>query len=653
MNPKDECVKYQYTGSLVGIHWLVDVDDWTGWNVDIKDGASVKYLGVLHLHMDLFGPVTPRSINHEKYTLVIVDAYSRKNRTLIEAARTMLSGSVFLKQYWTEAIATACYTQNRSTFVKRHLKTPYEAFRKRIPNIDFLHVFGCPVFIHNHKDHLGNFDEKADDGYLLDTHLFPKPSESSTQEDNKLKKTYHIKFDESLDASKFTKASVDNINIAESERYPPDEYLHPYEPSQWYQTNSNEVSFVEPYESPEPVVLETESKHSNHINDEQIIDNIPSTKDIQIFEHLSSPKVEDTSVHDTIPIPNPSLSIPSMTSPAPQDRWSQDKHIKLVNVIGDLGAGMLTRAMARELSDASAHDVSLNKVWTLVPAPYGKTIIGLKWVFMNKRDETGIVIKNKARLVAQGYNQQEGIDYDETFVPVTILEAIKIFLAFATYMNFIVYQMYVKSAFLNGKLKEEVYVKQPLGFESSEFPNHIKQSERRISINQEKYVKDLLKKYDINGSSLKTPMVPPNNLGPDLNGKAVNETQYRGMIGSLMYLTASRLDIYFLTCACERYQENHKESHLIVVKRIFSAKKHQSMAMYSAEAKYVATAGCCANILWMKSQLTDYDIIYEKIWLLLAGPLKNTGRFPSAMEPAELGYNAGNSLQERNFQTPL
>ncbi|GJX76277.1 retrovirus-related pol polyprotein from transposon TNT 1-94 [Tanacetum coccineum] len=185
-------------------------------NFKTKQTSSIKKC--LHLlHMDLFGPVTPRSINHEKYTLVIVDEYSRnrilinfcdekgisqnfsspytpeqngvaerKNRTLIEAARTMLSGSVFSKQLWTEAVAIACYTQNRSTIVKRHRKTPYEIF-------------------------------------------------------------------------------------------------------------------------------------------------------------------QDTSVQDTIPIPNFSLSIPSMTSLVPQNRWSQDKHIELVNIIGDLGAGMLTRAMAKDL----------------------------------------------------------------------------------------------------------------------------------------------------------------------------------------------------------------------------------------------------------------------------------------------------------------
>nr|GEV62479.1 retrovirus-related Pol polyprotein from transposon TNT 1-94 [Tanacetum cinerariifolium] len=153
-------------------------------------------------------------------------------------------------------------------------------------------------------------------------------------------------------------------------------------------------------------------------------------------------------------------------------------------------AGMVTRAMAKELSAASAYkclvldffseeepkkvfealqhpgwvdamqdelnQFAKNKVWTLVPAPYGKTIVGSKWVFRNKRDETKIVIKNKARLVAQGYNQQEGIDYDETFAPVARLEVIRIFLAFSTYMNFIVYQIDVKNAFLNGRIRGDI-----------------------------------------------------------------------------------------------------------------------------------------------------------------------------------------------------
>ncbi|GJU94807.1 retrovirus-related pol polyprotein from transposon TNT 1-94 [Tanacetum coccineum] len=159
-------------------------------------------------------------------------------------------------------------------------------------------------YIHNHKDHLGKFDEKADDGYLLGYSLVSKAFKVFNTRRQQIEETYHITFDESLEAIKFSKPSVDNINIAKTERYPLDEYIYPYEPSQRYQTNSNDVSFIEPYECPEPVVLETKvssdqnghtnqndqsiqddeilndghSEHSNHTNNKQIIDNLLNTK---------------------------------------------------------------------------------------------------------------------------------------------------------------------------------------------------------------------------------------------------------------------------------------------------------------------------------------------------------------------------------------
>ncbi|GJT66906.1 hypothetical protein Tco_1018386 [Tanacetum coccineum] len=138
------------------------------------------------------------------------------------------------------------------------------------------------------------------------------------------------------------------------------------------------------------------------------------------------------------------------------------------------------------------------------------------------------------------------------------------------------------------------------------FRFQIEQSKRGISINKERYVKDLLRKYDKIGSSMNTLIVPPNILGPDLNGKAVNESQYKGMIGSLMNLTASRLGHSILNWSLCKTSSKHKESHLIVVKQIFRKST-------SADAEDVVVVGCCANILWIKSQLTDYDIIYEKI----------------------------------------
>ena len=114
-----------------------------------------------------------------------------------------------------------------------------------------------------------------------------------------------------------------------------------------------------------------------------------------------------------------------------------------------------------------------NKIWTLVPRPTNHPIIGTKWVFRNKMDELGNVVRNKARLVVQGYNQEEGIDFDETFAPVARIEAIRLLFAFACHMNFKLFQMDVKSAFLNGFIQEEVYVEQPSGFENFEKPNHV------------------------------------------------------------------------------------------------------------------------------------------------------------------------------------
>ncbi|GJT43454.1 putative ribonuclease H-like domain-containing protein [Tanacetum coccineum] len=122
----------------------------------------------------------------------------------------------------------------------------------------------------------------------------------------------------------------------------------------------------------------------------------------------------------------------------------------------------------------------LQKVWTLVDLPYGKRAIGTKWVYRNKKDKRGIVIKNKARLVAQGYTQEEGIDYDEVFDPVARIEAIRLFLAYALFKDFVVYQMDMKSAFLYGKIEEEVYVCQPLGFEDPKFPNRVYKVENAL-----------------------------------------------------------------------------------------------------------------------------------------------------------------------------
>ncbi|GKC07907.1 putative ribonuclease H-like domain-containing protein [Tanacetum coccineum] len=122
----------------------------------------------------------------------------------------------------------------------------------------------------------------------------------------------------------------------------------------------------------------------------------------------------------------------------------------------------------------------LQEVWTLVDLPNGKRAIGTKWVYKNKKDERGIVIKNKVRLVAQGYTQEEGIDYVEVFAPVARIKAIRLFLAYASFKDLVVYQMDVKSAFLYGKIEEDVYVCQPPGFEDPDFPDRVYKVEKTL-----------------------------------------------------------------------------------------------------------------------------------------------------------------------------
>ncbi|GJX89059.1 putative ribonuclease H-like domain-containing protein [Tanacetum coccineum] len=285
----------------------------------------------------------------------------------------------------------------------------------------------------------------------------------------------------------------------------------------------------------------------------------------------------------------------------------------------------------------------LHKVWILVDFPFGKKAIGTKWVFRNKRDERSIVVKNKASLVAQGFRQEEGIDYYEVFAPVARIEAIRLFLAFASFKGFLVYQMDVKSAFLYATIREEVYVHRPLGFVDLAHPNKVykvKQQPDRIFITT-------------------TPIESNKPLVKDEDGIDIDVHVYRSMIGSLMYLTVSRPDIMFAVYACARFQVTPKASHLNAVKRIFRYLKHQPklglwyprdspfeleafldsdyggasldrksttggcqflgrrliswqckkqtiVANSTTEAEYVAAANCCGQVLWIQNQMMDY-----------------------------------------------
>nr|GEW51175.1 hypothetical protein [Tanacetum cinerariifolium] len=201
----------------------------------------------------------------------------------------------------------------------------------------------------------------------------------------------------------------------------------------------------------------------------------------------------------------------------------------MTQIISDLSSATQTRSMTRVVKDQGRLSQMFNDDFHTFDLPYRKRAIGTKWVFRNKKDERGIMVRNKARLVAHRHTQEEGTDYEEVFAPVARIEAIRLFLAYASFMGFMVYQMGVKSAFLYGTIEEEVYVCQPLGFEDPNHPDNVY-----------KVVKAL---HDKKAAS--TPIDTDKPLLEDPDGEDVDVHTYRSMIGSLMYLTSSRPDIMF------------------------------------------------------------------------------------------------------------
>nr|GEZ59606.1 putative ribonuclease H-like domain-containing protein [Tanacetum cinerariifolium] len=219
---------------------------------------------------------------------------------------------------------------------------------------------------------------------------------------------------------------------------------------------------------------------------------MPALEDVSIF-NFSNYDEDDGIVADMN-----NLDTTIQVSSTPTTRIHKDQ--PLDQVIRDLQLATQTRKMSKNLEEhgfvihalkdptwieAMQEELlqfKLHEVWTLVDLPNGKSAIGTKWGFKNKKDEKGIMIRNKVRLVAQMYTQEEGIDYDEIFAPVARIEALRLFLAYASFKDFVVYQMDVKSAFLYGNIKEEVYVCQPPGFKDPDFPDRVYKVEKELYI---------------------------------------------------------------------------------------------------------------------------------------------------------------------------
>ncbi|KAJ9561381.1 LOW QUALITY PROTEIN: hypothetical protein OSB04_006541 [Centaurea solstitialis] len=751
----------------------------------------------------------------------------RRNRTLVEAARSMLAESQLPQYLWAEAVNIACYTQNRSIIHRRFGQTPYHILFGRVLSVGHFKVFGCKCFVLNETENRGKFGPKSDEL------LFVGYSESSiayrvlNKQTRIVSESINVHFDPIIELSSSNSSSsatnpVVNADSTTQDSSMSSESSHASYLDYLFQsvyddfTNAPSSSTGNalaslPLSSSSDSVINSSPQNDQHTSvsvDTQSSDtsplsvpefsstpaqstsadqDIPSSSTIDVYDEILEPSTTLIPVEPSVSSPIDIIKPASINDQTPLPhtvKWTRSHPIELI--IGDPTSNVKTRAATANecnfsvfLSDTEPTRVSdalqdsdwvtamqeeLNqfsalKVWRLVKKPADKSIIDTKWLFKNKKDEHGTIVRNKARLVAKGYRQQEGIDYDQTFAPVARLEAIRMFLAYAAYKDFTVFQMDVKTAFLYNHLKEEVYVSQPEGFVDADHPDYVyvldkalyglKQASRAwyeelssyllskgfkkgsvdstlfimkegdhivviqvyvddiifgstskdlckkfenimtqefkmsmmgeinfflglqvkqfpdgIFINQSKYIFDLLKKYDMSTcNSIGTPMATGNKIGPDHEGKDMDLRMYRGMVGSLMYLTASRPDIMFATCVCvcvlvtRQNQNNHiwllylkgtpyyglwypkglgfelqaysdadyggcnmdrksTSGHIQLLGNklvSWASKKQQCVSTSTVESEYVAAASCCSQVLWMQTQLQDYGFMYKKI----------------------------------------
>ncbi|CAJ2652309.1 unnamed protein product [Trifolium pratense] len=662
------------------------------------------------LHMDLMGHMQVESLGGKKYAFVVVDDFSRytwvnfireKSETFDEFKDLCLQlqkekdcgivrirsdhgkefeNSKFAKFCAAKGIAHEFSSPITPQQNEQIATTLYELWKNIKPTVKYFHVFGSKCYILADREPRRKLDPKSDEGIFLG---------------------YSTNSRAYRDFNSRTRTMMESINVVID-----DTDLTSADPAE-------ETDVVTPVPTPDDDQAESDSDQNSESNTENIRPNKgPSTR------------TQKNHPLDLV-IGNPNQGITTRRSKEAISNSCFISKMEPKNVKEALTDEYWINAMQEELTQFKR-----SEVWDLVPRPDGINVIGTKWVYKNKTDENGDITRNKARLVAQGYTQIEGVDFDETFAPVACLESIRLFLAVACILKFKLYQMDVKSAFLNGYLNEEVYVEQPKGIIDPSFPSHVyklkkalyglkqaprawyerlteflnshgykkggndktlfvrkekgklmiaqiyvddivfggmsrqmvKQMEDTIFISQEKYARNIVKKFGMEGGSHKRTPAPTHlKLAKDEKGVNVDQSLYRSMIGSLLYLTASRPDIMFVVGVCARYQSEPKMSHLTQVKRIFKyvngtcgygilyshgnnstlvgycdaywagsvddrkstsggcfflgsnlvswfSKKQNSVSLSTAEAEYIAAGSSCSQLLWTRQMLKEYSV---------------------------------------------
>ncbi|GJV55001.1 retrovirus-related pol polyprotein from transposon TNT 1-94 [Tanacetum coccineum] len=558
----DDYSRYTWT------HFLRSKDETPGVLIDfltlVQRGLHAQVTtvrtdkGTEFLNKTLHAYFAKEGIRHETSTARTPEqngVVERRNRTLVEAARTMLSAAKVPLFFWAEAIATACFTQNRSLVIPRHEKTPYHIINARKPSVKFFHIFGSLCYIVRDGENLDKMKEKGDACIFVGYSTQSKAYRVFNKRTRMIVETIHVNFDELPQmASDHVSSDPDpqcSTTVLEQDSLSPGPQSQENVPQVAETvTTSNELEllyslmFSELLNGNYPVVSKSSAVHAadNPDNRQQhntthtstttdVADPLPlnihsthqtptqvptvtapeniiqaetNTENAQFdddeFINIFSTSVQEQGETSSRHVDSSNMHTFYQHHPSAQ-RWTKDHPLE--QVIGNPSQSVRTRRQLetdgemcmfaltvsrtepKNIKEAMAdsawiesmqeelHQFDRLDVWELVDRPLCKNVINLKWLWKNKHDEENTVIRNKSRLVAKGYAQKEGIDFEESFAPVARLEAVRLFIAYVAHKSFTVYQMDVKTSFLYGPLKEEVYVNQPDGFVDPYHPDKV------------------------------------------------------------------------------------------------------------------------------------------------------------------------------------
>ncbi|GJR61703.1 putative ribonuclease H-like domain-containing protein [Tanacetum coccineum] len=654
----------------------------------------------------------------------------RKNKTLIEASRTMLADLKLPATFWAEAVNTACYVQNRMLVIKPHNKTLYELFLDRKLALSFMRPFGCPVTILNTLDHLGKFNGKADEEFFVGYSTNSKAYKVFNNRTRIVEENLHVTFSEetpniagnrpnwlfdidSLTISMNYKPVVvgnqtngnagtkENIDTSQDgKKIVPDQkyILLPlltsdpslsksskdsadagFKPSGEeetinYEHQENEDSEVPNIEEPRVNQEQDENvNNTNNINNVSLTVSVVDIENNDVDENIvygciddpNMPNLEeiiysnnDEEVDAEADMNNLATNVP--VSPIPTTRVHKDHPLE--QIIRDIHSTPQTRRMIKNVTKhvepkkviQTLIDLSwieamqdkllqfkLQKVWTLVDLPYGKRVIGTKWVYKTRKMiEVEKALYGLHQAPRAWYETLSTYLLENGFRRGTIDKTLFIkkdkgdILLVHVYVDDIIFGSTKKSLCVEfEQMMHKRFQMSSMGELTFFLGLQVKQKDDGIFISQDKYVDDILKKFNFDTVKITSTLIKTNKaLFKDEEAEDVDVYLYILMIGSLMYLTASRPDIIFAVCACARFQVTPKVSHLHAVKRIFRYLKGQpklglwyprdspfdleaffnsdydgaSLDKKSTTGEYVAAANCYGQVLWIENQMLDY-----------------------------------------------